>query len=260
MEQAIVIQEVCKSYFDSSRDRPQETVALADVSFTVRPGELVTIFGPNGCGKTTLLNIVGGLDQPDRGVVRVPTGNGGVSRVGFVFQNYTVSLFPWRSVLANIGFPLELADVDRKDRDRRVRDMCDALGIKVDLAAYPYQLSGGQRQLVAIARALVSRPEIVLMDEPFSSLDYQNKIMIEQRLLDLWQESGVTILLVSHDIDEAIYLADRVVLLSRRPGRVLEVLETRLERPRRLEQMVESPRFLELKARALSVFRGEIGV
>lgn len=260
METIIEAQDVWKTYVTVTRGTTQKTSALAGLSLFVQPSEVVTIFGPNGCGKTTLLNIIAGLDRPDRGWTRIAGDATNSQSFGFVFQNYAGSLFPWRTNLSNIAFPLELAGVPKRDREKRVQDLCKRLDVKIDLHAYPYELSGGQQQFIAIARALAPSPVAVLMDEPFSSLDYHNRIMIEGKLLEVWEERKMSVLLVSHDIDEAIFLADRVVLLSRRPSRVLEVLETRLERPRKLEQTVESPRFLELKRRALSVFRGEIGL
>jgi len=223
MEKAIEIQNLWKCYERKIEGKTESLEVLADLNLSVYPTEFVTIIGPNGCGKTTLLNIINGLQYPTRGAVRVMgSQKSEETPTGFVFQNYSESLFPWRNNTSNIAFPLELRGVPVRERKQKVQELCDELGLPLNLDAYPYQMSSGQQQMLTIARSLIDGSRIVLMDEPFASLDYHNKIMVQQHLLDVWKRKKMTILLVSHDIEEAIYLADRIVLLSKRPARVLK--------------------------------------
>ncbi|MFB6171881.1 MAG: ABC transporter ATP-binding protein [Haloarculaceae archaeon] len=206
--------------------------ALADVEFAVRDGEFVCIVGPSGCGKTTLFRIIAGLEQPTEGAVLLdgdPVTGPGVDR-GMVFQEY--GLFPWLTVRENVEFGLEQQDRPEADRRRRARAMLDLVGLAGVEDTYPADLSGGMKQRVGIARALAVDPELLLMDEPFGSVDAQTRDMLHGELLDIWDETGKTVLFVTHDVEEAVKLADRVVVMSNGPGSVREVVDVPLDRPR----------------------------
>jgi NitT/TauT family transport system ATP-binding protein len=223
------------------------THAIADVSFEVAEGEFVCIVGPSGCGKTTLLKTMAGLLDPSGGVVELDGKRvtGPPERMALVFQDYSRSLYPWMTVAKNVEFPLR-----RKSRDRRaaVARALESVGLSGFADKYPWQLSGGMQQRVAIARGLAYRPEILLMDEPFASVDAQTRSDLEDLVLEIRREYGVTILFVTHDIDESVYLGDRVVILSQRPTVVAEELEVPLPRPRDQVATKELPEFAQLRA------------
>ena len=205
--------------FPGSRRRPAVT-ALEGIDLSVSAGELVCIVGASGCGKSTLLNVVGGLETADEGRVEIDgeaVVGPGADR-GMVFQGY--SLFPWKSVAQNIAFGLETARVPRADRRARVDELIAIMGLGAWADRIPRELSGGMRQRVAIARALAPRPDILLLDEPFGALDAQTKRVMQDFLLGVWRETGTTILMVTHDVEEAVYLSGRVYVLTSHPGRV----------------------------------------
>ncbi|WP_407652199.1 ABC transporter ATP-binding protein [Halomicrococcus gelatinilyticus] len=213
-------------------ERGDAVRALDDVSFSVQDGEFVCVVGPSGCGKTTLFRTIAGLETPTEGSVRLdgdPVTGPGTDR-GMVFQGY--GLFPWRSVAGNVAFGLEQQDVPTAHRGRRVEEMLDLVGLAEFADAYPKSLSGGMKQRVGIARALAVDPEILLMDEPFGSVDAQTRDMLHQELLDIWATTEKTVLFVTHDVSEAVTLADRVVVMAADPGRVREVVDVDLSRPR----------------------------
>ncbi|MFC4542809.1 ABC transporter ATP-binding protein [Halosolutus amylolyticus] len=206
--------------------------ALADVSFEVEPGEFVCLVGPSGSGKTTLFRVVAGLESPTSGTVfldgtpvRDPNPD-----MGIVFQEY--HLFPWRTVRGNVAFGLEQTDVSSDERDRRVQHLVDLVGLGGFEDSYPKALSGGMKQRVALARALAVDPALLLMDEPFGAVDAQTKAMLQTELLDIWGQTGKTVLFVTHDVEEAVKLADRIVVMADDPGRVREIVEVDLPRPR----------------------------
>jgi len=215
------------------RDDPPRP-ALADVSFEVAPGELVAVIGANGTGKSTLLKLIAGLLAPDHGEVTVGGRQvrGPDLGVGFVFQE--PRLLPWRSALENVAFPLELAGWSRGAREARARDLLRLVGAPDVERLRPHQLSGGMRQRTAIARALALEPAVLLLDEPFSALDALTRERFNVALQSIWRTTGTTILLVTHSISEAIFLADRVVVLAGRPGRIVAQVPIRLGRPRSL--------------------------
>ena len=205
--------------FPGSRRRPAVT-AIEGIDLSVSAGELVCIVGASGCGKSTLLNVVGGLETADEGRVEIDgeaVVGPGADR-GMVFQGY--SLFPWKSVAQNIAFGLETARVPRADRRARVDELIAIMGLGAWADRIPRELSGGMRQRVAIARALAPRPDILLLDEPFGALDAQTKRVMQDFLLGVWRETGTTILMVTHDVEEAVYLSGRVYVLTSHPGRV----------------------------------------
>lgn len=232
---------VSKTY----RSRSGVTEAIGDLTLSAGEGEFVVIVGPSGCGKTTLLRCLSGLDRPTSGEVRFDGSvvQGPQDGLAVVFQEYTRSLFPWLSVAQNVGFGLTA--LGRRERDERVRDALAHVKLEEFAGSYPWQLSGGMQQRVAIARAIAARPRFLLMDEPFASVDAQTRAQLESLVLDLWQEFGWTVLLVTHDIDEAIFLADRVLVLSNRPSRVVEEIPISLARPRDHLETKALPEFHE---------------
>jgi NitT/TauT family transport system ATP-binding protein len=233
----LVVDSVAVSFSRPDRGR---LAALEGIDLEVAPGEVVALIGPNGCGKSTLLRVVAGLLRPDRGSVsldghRVTEPDPGI---GLVFQE--PRLLPWRSVTANVGYPLEIAGWPPERRATRVTELLDLVGLEGAASLRPSELSGGMRQRAAIARALALEPSVLLLDEPFSALDALTRERFNVELLDLWTGTGATILLVTHSIPEAIFLADRVVVLSPRPGRVIGDIEVPIPRPRSLETLDEA--------------------
>jgi NitT/TauT family transport system ATP-binding protein len=213
-----------------------DTVTAVDrVSFTVAPGEVLAIIGPSGCGKSTLFNVIGGLIDHYEGrvVVEGETVAGPHPAIGMVFQEE--STFPWRTVEDNVAFPLEIAGVPREERLARAREYVALVGLSGFERHHPAQLSGGMRQRVAIARTLASRPKILLMDEPFAALDEQTRFLLGDKVLQIQQQLAQTTLLVTHNIAEAVQLADRVLVMTYRPGRVKRIVDIALPRPRTSE-------------------------
>ena len=230
----------------------QEVEALRNIDLDVRTGEFLTIVGPSGCGKTTLLRILAGLIEPSDGLV-LHDGKpvkGPSPSVGFVFQSD--NLMPWRTVRDNIAFGPELRGESRKSYSPRIDELLDLVGLNGFGDYYPHQLSGGMRQRVNIARALAINPDVLLMDEPFGALDAQTREIMQDELMRIWRKTGNTVVFITHQIDEAIFLADRVLILAARPGRVQELMTVDIPRPRELD-VKRSPHFTEL---ADHVWRG----
>jgi NitT/TauT family transport system ATP-binding protein len=230
--------------------RPEEREAIAEVSFDVEPGEFVCILGPSGAGKTTLLRCLSGLAPWTSGTALFEGGviNRVPEQVGVVFQDYSRSLFPWLTVSRNVAVPLTVRHVDRRARQRRVREVLSAVGLGDVGRRYPWQLSGGMQQRVAIARALAYQPDLLFMDEPFASVDAQTRFGLEDLILRVRDQYAVTVVLITHDIDEAVYLADRVVVLSPTPARVKEIVKIPLPRPRSQTATRSDERFAALRA------------
>jgi NitT/TauT family transport system ATP-binding protein len=238
------------------RSDGHEVVAIDEIDLEIRNKEFATILGPSGCGKSTLLRIVAGLAKPTRGVVRLD-GNaiGGPGRDrGMVFQSYT--LFPWLTVQENIEFGLELSGAPEAEQERIAREFVEKVGLRGFERAYPKALSGGMKQRVAIARALANNPAILLLDEPFGALDAQTRALMQELLTSVWEELHKTILFVTHDVEEAIFLSDRVFIMTARPGRIKAEIEIPLERPRSYE-LKAAETFLTLKRQALTLIREE---
>ena len=220
-------------------------------------GRFVSVFGPNGCGKSTLINIIAGLIPPENGEILFGGKTLAATKIGYVFQNYREALFPWLTSFANVEYPLKLMGIAASERRTRVEALIARLGVQLDLARYPYELSGGQQQLVSIMRALIVDPEVLFLDEPFSALDYEMTLFMREQLQHLFMDTGTTMVLVSHDLEEAVYLADHVLLLTRRPARIAAYVDIPIERPRHAETMSDS-RFVELKRHCLDVFQREV--
>ncbi len=212
--------------------RFDDFTALQDVSLEVNNGEFVCLLGPSGCGKTTLLRLTAGLDFPTEGEMFLDGKKiEGVNKeCGFVFQEYV--LFPWRTVKDNIEFGPEVRGVQKDERKRISEYYIDLVGLKGFENHYPHELSGGMKQRVGIARAYANNPKLLLMDEPFGALDAQTRNIMQAELLRIWEKEHISVLFVTHSVDEAVYLADRIAVMSARPGMVKEVFENRLQRPR----------------------------
>jgi NitT/TauT family transport system ATP-binding protein len=220
-------------------------------------GELVSVFGPNGCGKSTLINMIAGLIPADAGEILFDGKPLRAIKFGYVFQNYREALFPWLRSIDNIEYPLKLMKLPKAERKARTERLLANLGVGIDLNRYPYELSGGQQQLVSIMRALVVQPEILFLDEPFSALDYEMTLFMRDQLQRVFIETGTTTVLVSHDLEEAVYLADRILLLSRRPARIADYVDFGALRPRTALTLSE-PDFVRVKAHCLEVFQREV--
>jgi NitT/TauT family transport system ATP-binding protein len=232
--------------------------ALAEISFGVEAGVFAAIVGPSGCGKTTLLNVVGGLVQPTKGEVLVGSRppRAGAPDLGYLFARD--SLLPWRTAARNVGLPLEIRGMGWKERERRVAGVLAAVGLEDFAQAYPAQLSQGMRQRVALARMLVTEPTTLLMDEPFSALDAQTRLLMQDHFLSIWERHKSTVLLITHDLGEAITLADRVIVFSRRPGRIKAEFRVDLPRPRQVKHLQANAQYHELFQRVWTVLEEEL--
>ena len=228
--------------------------ALRDISFTVGRGELVALVGPSGCGKSTLLRIIAGLRSPTTGCVAVDGRpvEGPIAAVGMVFQ--APVLLKWRTVRDNVLLPAQLSGLDPRRFRERAEALLALVGLGEFAGRYPRELSGGMQQRVEIARVLINHPRVLLMDEPFGALDALTRVRMQELLLDLWARLSPTVVFVTHDIDEALFLADRVLVLSVRPGRIVEALNVPFERPRRAAHLTD-PAFVALKRRCLALLR-----
>jgi len=240
--------------FDSNKGA---VTALDDINLTVERGELAVIVGPSGCGKSTLLNIVAGLEAQTSGqaVLEDASITGPGADRGMVFQSYT--LFPWLTVRKNVEFGLRLRGVPHKERTETARKYLDLVGLNEFENALPKELSGGMKQRVAIARVLANTPVMLLMDEPFGALDAQTRLLLQELLLDVWRQEQATILFITHDIDEAILLADNVYIMSRRPGRIKAKIPISIPRPRDHKNTL-TPEFVEAKSQIMELLWDEI--
>src|SRR4030095_8469544 len=223
----------------------------------VPQGRITSIFGPNGCGKSTLINMMAGLTSPDAGEILFDGKTIKETTIGYVFQNYRDALFPWKRAVDNIQYPLEIARKDKRERERRIEELVTSFDVRFDLTRYPYELSGGQQQLVSIMRPLAPHPEVLFLEEPFSALDYEMTLFIRDKLQEIFAATGVTMLLVSHDLEEAVYLADYVLLLTKRPAQVAETVAYRAPRLRDA-QTLSTEEFIRVKAHCLDVFQREV--
>lgn len=235
-------------------------LAVRDVTADVPAGKVTVIVGPSGCGKSTLLRMISGLDEPTAGSVTfegVPV-DGVPDGLAMVFQDYSRSLYPWMRVEKNVAFPLK--HLPKTERQQRVAEAIEAVGLKGKEHLYPWEMSGGMQQRVAIARALARHPEMLLMDEPYASVDAQTRADLEDLLLQIQAKLGITVLVVTHDIDESVYLADHVIVLSKPPSVVAETIEVDLPRPRDQVSTKEDPRFVQIRGRVTRLLRPEAPV
>ena len=255
VEHALEVRGLSKTYGTGD----QAVRAIDDLTFEVDPGEFLCIVGPSGCGKTTLLKCLSGLLRPSSGaaylegelIEKSPDG------LALVFQEYSRSLLPWMTVGANVRLPLLGQRVRRSERRSRAAEALAAVGLTGFEDKHPWQLSGGMQQRVAIARALAYQPHLLLMDEPFASVDAQTRGDLEDLVLDVHERFGITVVFVTHDIDESVYLADRIVVLSHRPTTVKEIVSVPLARPRDQIATKELPAFIELRSRVIRQIKGE---
>jgi NitT/TauT family transport system ATP-binding protein len=242
----VEIRGATKSFQKSVKQTTTEIKALDEVYFSVRQNEFVSIIGPSGCGKTTLLKMIDGLIPCDGGEIIIDGKK--VSAPGpdraVVFQ--TFALLPWRTVLANVEFSLELRQVPKAERTHIARNYLKRVGLQEFEHHYPHELSGGMQQRAGLARALAVNPLILLMDEPFGSVDAQTRQLLQEELLNLWQRERKTVIFITHSMDEAVYLSDRVVVMTPRPGRVAEILDVPLARPRNPDDVRRDPKFVDL--------------
>lgn len=248
----IEIRNVAISY----RVHGQESVAVKETSVDIKPGEFVCILGPSGCGKSTLLNSVAGYVKPSRGEVKVDGEQvvGPGPERGMVFQQY--SLFPWKTIKANIEFGPKISGSSPAQCSAISNTFLNMVGLANIAHKYPGELSGGMQQRVGIARALANYPKVLLMDEPFGALDAQTRLVMQENLLNIWQEFGISVLFVTHDIDEAVFLADRILVMSASPGSIIADIKVPLERPR-LPDIATSDEFIQIKKHCMSKIRAE---
>jgi NitT/TauT family transport system ATP-binding protein len=243
-----------KSVFKLFQVNGNQMEALKNINLDIEENEFVCFIGPSGCGKTTLLRIIAGLEEPSSGEILLegqPIKGPGPER-GMVFQEY--SLFPWRTVLDNVAFGLELKGISKDQRHEKARQYLKMVELERFEERYPHELSGGMKQRVAIARALVNDPIAILMDEPFGALDAQTRNIMQSELLRIWEEEKKTVVFVTHSVDEAIYLADRIVIMSARPGKIKDVIKIDISRPRSRT----SPQVNAIRDRILCDLKSEI--
>jgi NitT/TauT family transport system ATP-binding protein len=248
---SLEIRNLQKTYFDPYAGT--NVTAVQDVSLDIREGEFVSVVGPSGCGKTTILNMVAGFLPVTGGEIRVggrPVKGPGADR-GVVFQSF--ALFPWKTVLDNVGFGPKMRGVPKPERDRIAREYLALAGLSHAAERYPNELSGGMQQRVGVVRALANDPDVLLMDEPFASVDAQTRMTLQEELTRIWQEKQHTVLFITHDVAEAVFLADRVVVLSK--GRVMRDLPVTLPRPRAWDDLMENDEFKRLSAEVLHMVR-----
>jgi NitT/TauT family transport system ATP-binding protein len=241
---------------DVTVDYGKGVVAVKDASLDIKPGEFVCLLGPSGCGKSTLMNTVAAFVKPTSGTVTVDGENIGAPGLdrGMVFQQH--SLFPWKTVCDNVAFGPLMAKNGKDEARSIARSFLEMVSLSSYANSYPGQLSGGMKQRVGIARALANYPNVLLMDEPFGALDAQTRAMMQENLLQIWDEFGITVIFVTHDIDEAVFLADRVVVMSASPGKLIADIKVDLPRPRD-QSMISSPEYVDTKQKCMDLIRKE---
>jgi len=246
------IQELSKQF----ELRKSTITALKNVSLDIGDGEFVCIVGPSGCGKTTLLRILAELETPSAGEIRIMHNDPTMPVHSMIFQEQSV--FPWMTVRDNIAYGLRMRGVRGKARDETVQYYLEKVGLSQFAKAYPHQLSGGMKQRVSIARAFANNPSILLMDEPFAALDEQNKTLLQDELLRVWEETRKTVVFITHSIDEAILLGDRVVVMTASPGEVKAIVTVTFERPRKVYELRTHPEFSKLAYQLWDLLRDEV--
>ncbi|MBW4082000.1 ABC transporter ATP-binding protein [Paenibacillus sp. S150] len=255
---AIQLQNVSKVFTTESKGKVDGFTALQNVALSIRAGEFVSLVGPSGCGKSTVLNLVAGLNPVSAGRVYVGDKQVNALNIGVGYITQEDNLFPWRTMLENIAYGLELKGIKAKERRERVQPLIDRVGLQGFEQHFPHQLSGGMRKRAAILRTLVLNPDIILMDEPFGPLDAQTRTLLQQELLDLWEGTGKTIVFVTHDLVESLSLSDRVVVFTRSPGRIKAMYPVGFPRPREVLQVQKSREFQEMHDQIWSDIRTEL--
>lgn len=253
------ISSLSKSF--SNKNKDQVIHVINDINLEVKKGEFLSIFGPNGCGKTTFLNLIAGIDIPSHGSIVLKDNEHNQKKISIVFQDYDKSLMPWKNCLKNIYFPFEKNDqLIREEKKEKAISILELLGIKdrLPLNNFPYQMSGGEKQLTCISRALVTEPDILLFDEPFASLDFQTRMEMISIVEKIWLKTKKTIIFISHDIEEAIHLADRLLLFSPRPATIKHEYLIPFSRPRSFDIETDE-RFIKLKKNILQDFTIMLG-
>lgn len=254
----IELKGIHKTFRWTAKGKQHVVPALGGVDFDIRPNEFLSIIGPSGCGKTTLLRIIASLATPDSGQVLVDgreVVKPGPERA-MVFQAF--GLFPWKTVLDNVKFPLTLRNVPDKEVTERARDQLRRVGLDKFESSHPHQLSGGMQQRVGLARALATEPDILLMDEPFGAIDAQTREFMQEELMKIWAETRKTVVFITHDLDEAVLLSDRILVLSRGPGTVRRVVDVDLPRPRWEYDVRAHPVFAEVRHDIWQLLRGDL--
>jgi NitT/TauT family transport system ATP-binding protein len=248
----ILIRDLRKS-FRGGRGR---TEALDGINLAVAEGEFFCVVGPSGCGKTTLLRIIAGLETASAGTLRVAHANPAQPLASMVFQEH--SLFPWMTAAGNAEFGLDMRDIPKRERRARVMPLLEAVGLTRFRNHYPHQLSGGMKQRVSLVRAFVNDPEVLLMDEPFAALDAQTKLLLQEELVKIWEVTRKTVVYITHSIDEALALGDRIAVMTAAPGRFKEIIEVAFPRPRNIFAIRGLPEFAALSERIWSMLESEV--
>ncbi|MGC8454025.1 ABC transporter ATP-binding protein [Cylindrospermopsis raciborskii LB2897] len=248
-EEFITVKGLCKSFSGQP--------VYKNFDLNLANHQLVSIFGPNGCGKSTLINMMSGLIPLDQGEIKIHGKPIHRTRIGYVFQNYRDSLFPWMSAYDNIAYPLRVKGISERECRHSVEHLIETFNICLDLKRYPYSFSGGQQQLVSILRALVAQPEVLFLDEPFSALDFETTLFVRDKLQEIFMATNIPMLMVVHNLEEAIFLADKILLLSKRPTQVVEMVSFDAPRPRTPETLT-SRNFVEVSRYCLDIFRQEM--
>jgi len=238
----LLIQDLFKSFRINNGQFP----VIDNLNLQVNKGEFVSILGPNGCGKTTLLNIIAGIEPYTYGSIKINNKPIKNSKIGYIFQNFNETLFPWLNSVENISLPLKFVGLNKKECLLKVKSLCEKYNIQIPLNRYPYALSGGEQQLVAIARAIIVNPDLILMDEPFSSLDLYTTLTIQKKIFEIRNKSCFTTIFVSHRLEDALYLSNRIIIFSNRPIKIILDMKNPLKYPRK-EKLLISKNFRRLK-------------
>ena len=244
MKSAIKVKNLSKNY-----DTAQ---IISNISFEINKGEIVAIFGPNGCGKSTLLNLLSGLTKKTSGEIKITDFDS--KKFSYIFQNYRDSLLPWKNNYDNIAFPLRILHTNEEEIKVRIMEIESLFNFSSNFSGYPYQLSGGQQQIVAFMRGVVTSPKILFLDEPFSALDYENNLLLRKHLQNYYNKYNPTIIAITHDIEEAVHLATKIIVLSKKPSKIVEIITNNAPYPRDTN-FLNSKEFSKIKEKVLNAFQ-----
>jgi NitT/TauT family transport system ATP-binding protein len=249
MENSIVINNLNKSYNGIN--------IFSNFNLNIRRGKIIAFFGSNGCGKSTLFNILAGTVKKDSGEITLDGNN--KFNFSYMFQNFQESLLPWRSNYQNLALPLQIQGISKENIKNKILNIYNKYNFNINLNSYPYELSGGQKQFLLFLRSIITNPETILLDEPFSALDYENSFLLSNKLQEYYLSEKPTILVITHDIEEAVYLADEIVVLSHRPTKVLGIVSNPLPYPRTTD-ILKSEEFHKIKTKVLKIFQSEVRI